>query len=144
MPLALTTSETRIEISINGAGQTTWKRPEVARALEADECYFFKADKLDIVSASKARKSVQIADYPNPDLAIEVDRSPPKVDRPAIYSALQIAELWRFDGEREQVVIEQLGSDGFYHAAEGSKFLPIRAEKIRRWVVEEDSRDESS
>ena len=33
---------------------------------------------------------------PNPDLAIEVDISPPKVDRPGIYAALKVMEVWRF------------------------------------------------
>jgi Uma2 family endonuclease len=131
------------EIPFKSAGQTTWKRPEVARGLEADECYFFRADKLDAVAAAKARRSKKIADYPNPDLGIEVDISPSKIDRPGIYAALNIAEVWRFDGEREQVIIERLGDDGAYRPVDESEFLPVRAKEIRRWVVEEDSRDES-
>ena len=63
-------------IPFKSAGQTTWKRPDVARGLEADESYFFHADKLDAVAAGKARRSLDIADYPNPDLGIEVDMSP--------------------------------------------------------------------
>jgi hypothetical protein len=39
---------------------------------------------LRVVRAALARKSKEPADYPNPDLAIEVDVSGPKVDRPAI------------------------------------------------------------
>ena len=27
-------------------GQTTWKRPEVGRGLEADECYYFQPEKI--------------------------------------------------------------------------------------------------
>src|SRR4051794_38692065 len=86
------------EIPIKSAGQTTWKRPEIARGLESDESYFFWAEKLTAVAKSRARRSMKIADYPNPDLAIEVDITPPKVDRPGIYAALKVAELWRFDG----------------------------------------------
>jgi len=132
------------EIPFKSAGQTTWKRPEVARGLEADECYFFRVDKLTAVAQAKARRSKNIADYPNPDLAIEVDISPPKIDRPGIHAALRIAEVWRFEGEGEQVVIERLGEDGSYYPVEASGFLPIRAEEVRRWVVDEDSRDESA
>jgi Uma2 family endonuclease len=132
------------EIPFKSAGQTTWKRRDVARGLEADESYFFHADKLDAVAAGKARRSLDIADYPNPDLGIEVDMSPPKIDRPGIYAALKVAEVWRFNGEREQVVIERLGDDGTYHTVDRSGFLPVYAAEIRRWVVEEDSRDESA
>jgi Uma2 family endonuclease len=132
------------EVPFKSAGQTTWKRPEVARGLEADECYFFRVDKLTAVAQAKARRSKNIADYPNPDLAIEVDISPPKIDRPGIHAALQIAEVWRFDGEGQHVVIERLSEGGSYYPVEASAFLPIRADEIRRWVVEEDSSDESA
>ncbi len=131
-----------LEIPYKSAGQTTWKRPEVARGLESDECYFFGADKLAAVAGARARRSKRIADYPNPDLGIEVDVSPSKIDRPGIYAALKVSEVWRFDGEREEVIIERLGEDGSFHPVEGSAFLAIRAKKVRRWVVEEDSSDE--
>jgi Uma2 family endonuclease len=132
------------EIPYKSAGQTTWKRPQVARGLESDESYFFRADKLIAVADAKARRSPKIADYPNPDLAIEIDISPSKIDRPGIYAALRVAEVWRFDGESEQVIIERLGEDGSYRTVEDSAFLPTRAKEVCRWVVEEDSSDEST
>ena len=130
-------------IPYKNAGQTTWKRPDVARGLEADESYFFRKEKLDAVAAAKARRSLDIADYPNPDLGIEVDMSPPKIDRPGIYAALKVAEVWRFDGQRQLVFIERLEDDGSYRAVDQSSFLPVAATEIRRWVVEENSDDES-
>ena len=129
-------------VPYKSAGQTTWKRPDVARGLEADESYFFRTEKLDAVAAGKARRSLDIAEYPNPDLGIEVDMSPPKIDRPGIYAALKVAEIWRFDGEQQQLFIERLADDGTYRAVDRSSFLPVHAAEIRRWVVEEDSDDE--
>ena len=85
---------------------------------------------------------MDIADYPNPDLAIEIDISPPEVDREGIYESLQVAEIWRFDGD--EVTIEQLGEDGTYVRAEMSRFLPVKAVEIRRWIVEEDSNDQTA
>ena len=131
-------------IPFKSAGQTTWKRLEIARGLEADESYFFRTEKLEAVAAGKARRSLDIADYPNPDLGIEVDMSPPKIDPPGIYAALQVAEVWRFDGERQELVIERLEDDGTYRAVDRSSFLPVFAAEIRRWVVAEDSADESA
>jgi hypothetical protein len=81
-----------------------------------------------------------IADYPNPDLAIEIDLSDPKVDRPDIDAKLEIAEIWRFDGQ--SVVIEHLRDDGSYTPAETSRFLPLRPADTLRWLVDEDSDDE--
>ena len=122
-----------LEIPYKSAGQTTWKRPEVARGLESHECYAFGAEKLAAVAAvQEPRRSKAIADYPNPDLGIEVDISPSKIDRPGIYAALKVSEVWRFDVEREEVIIEGLGDDGSFHSVESSNFLPIRATEVRR------------
>ena len=68
--------------------------------------------------------------------------SPPEVDRAGIYAALGVAEVWRFDGE--QVMIERLTPDGTFVAVEASGFLPVRAEEIRRWIVDEDRTDDSA
>ena len=132
-----------VRIPYKSLGQTTWKRKELARGLESDECYVFLPEKLAAVARAKARKSMDVADYPNPDLSIEVDISPPEIDRPGIYAALRVAELWRFDGESELVIIERLGDDARYYAVVESGFLPIRAEEVRRWIVDENSDDEA-
>ena len=133
-----------LRIPFKGLGQTTWKRKELARGLESDECYMFQPEKLAAVGKARARKSANIDDYPDPDLSIEVDISPPQIDRPGIYAALRVAELWRFDGDNEQVIIERLGEDGAYHPVDESGFLPVRAEEVRRWVVDENSDDQSA
>jgi hypothetical protein len=62
----------------------------------------------------------------------------------AFHVALGVFEVWRFDGEAAQVIIEPLGNDGSYHPAEASGFLPIRAQVLQRWVVDEDARNESA
>lgn len=125
-----------------GLGETTWKRPEIARGIEADQCYYFQRDKLAAYAAGHARDSDDIADFPNPDLAIEVDISAPLTDRAGIYAALRVAEVWRFVDDR--IVIDRLGDDGSYHPEEVSIFLSVRAEEIRRRVVVEDSSEEGT
>jgi Uma2 family endonuclease len=129
-------------IPYSSLADTTWKRPEIARGLEADQCYYFLPEKIAADAAALERDSTEIADYPDPDLAIEVDISAPQIDRASIYAALHVTEVWRFDGN--QVVIERLTPEGKYVSSDASGFLPVRADTIRRWVVEEDSRDESA
>jgi Uma2 family endonuclease len=133
-----------LEVPCTGLGSTTWKRPEIARGIEADECYYFASEKLAAAAEAMTRMSNDVAGYPNPDLALEVDLSPSKIDRPGIYAALRVAEVWRFDGERRQIIIERLADDGAYHPVEATAFLPVTAEEVGRWVLDEDFRDGSA
>ena len=132
-----------LEIPCTGLGQTTWKRVQIARGLEADECYCFASDKLTMIAEAIARMSEDVADYPNPDLGVEVDVSPSKIDRPGIYAALGVAEVWRYDGKTREVVIERLTADGTYQPVKESGVLPVRAEEVGHWVLREDARDGS-
>ena len=77
-------------------------------------------------------------DYPNPDLAIEIDISYPKIDRPAIYAALKVWEVSRIRDKK--VWIEQLGPDDAYVPASSSRYLPVTSDDIARWVLAEDAR----
>jgi Uma2 family endonuclease len=133
-----------LEIPCTGLGQTTWKRPEVARGHESDECYYFAPEKLLAVAEALTRMSRNVAEYPDPDLAIEVDITPSKIDRPAIYAALRVVEVWRFDAEHHQIIIERLSEDGIYQGADESQFLPVRSVEVGRWVLGEDIRDGSA
>src|SRR5208337_5316528 len=101
--------------------------------------YYFAPEKL-VVAEAMMQMSMDGAAYPNLDLAIEVDLSPSKIDRPGIYAALSVAEVWRFDGERKRIVIERLSEDGTYQTVDMSEFLPVRSEEVARWVLEEDRR----
>ena len=121
-------------------GQTTWKRYKIKRGLEADQCVFYDPEKLSIVIEALATKTKDLSKFPNPDLAVEIDVSRPKVDRQGVYAKLKIPEVWRFNGD--VVVIEQLGPNGKYVVAERSRWMPVRALDVRRWVVDEDASDD--
>ena len=114
-------------------GETTWKTE--IRALEADLSYYFDPEKVRVAEEAFARKSMDPADYPRPDLAIEIDMSPPQVDRPAIYKDLGVTEVWRLV-KGQELIIEQLQGDGTYAPIEQSRFLRIRGEDVVRWLNE--------
>jgi Uma2 family endonuclease len=126
-----------LDIPWMGMASTTWRRPEIARGIEADQCFYFQPAKLAQAAAARRRKSNDVADFPNPDLAIETDLSPYSVDRPGIYAALGVTEVWRFHATG--LTIERLMDDGTFGPVEASGFLPVRAGEIARWVLEEDT-----
>ena len=128
-----------LNINCKGLGSTTWKRAARRRGIEADLCYYFDAAKIRARDAAAARDSNDVADYPNPDLVVEIDISPPEIDRPGIYSALQVSEVWRYRDNTTS--IEQLDASGNYVKAQSSLFLHVRADEIDRWLSEGKSGD---
>jgi Uma2 family endonuclease len=123
-----------LEIDCQAQGSTTWKRAALERGLEADQCYYFDAAKLAASAAAVSLRSNDVADYPNPDLAVEIDISRSKIDRPGIYAALAVSEVWRF--QDEMASIEQLGTDGVYATAAASRFLHVRPDEVTRWLTD--------
>ena len=130
---------TWLNIDCVSCGETTWDTE--VRGLQADLSYYFDPEKIRVSREALARESMDPADYPRPDLAIEIDLSDPQIDRPSIYADLGIVEVWRF-ARGQQLVIEHLQADGTYVAVEASRFLRIRAEEILSWLTAEDSSNE--
>jgi Uma2 family endonuclease len=127
-----------LEIDCIAVGETTWKTEDMGRGLQADLSYYFDPDKLRMARDGLKRMSMDLADFPTaPDLAIEIDESRPKVDRPAVYAELRAAEVWRFDGAR--VKIEQLQPDGTYAEVPTSRFLHVSGEEVCRWLLDSDA-----
>jgi Uma2 family endonuclease len=91
-------------IVVEGLGSTTFRRKELLRGLEPDACYY-------IANASIifGLEELDLSIHPAPDLAIEVDISPPDVSKQPIYAALSVPEIWRFTPSRG---IEFLLRDG--------------------------------
>jgi Uma2 family endonuclease len=100
-----------------------------------DHVYYF--DPVKLAAAAAAAHSDDVGLYPNPDLAVEIDISRPKIDRPGIYAALQVPEFWR--ANKQSVAIQHLNPQGKYVLANRSRFLPVRSEDVTRWVYREDS-----
>jgi hypothetical protein len=125
-----------LNIHYLSCGATTWRTER--RGLEADLSYYFDLEKIRTAREALARKSMDSADYPAPDLAVEIDISHPQVDRPAIYKDLRVGEIWRYSGGH-QLVIEHLQPDGSYAPAAASRFLRVRVEDIVGWLMAEDT-----
>lgn len=124
-----------LDLPLGSYGEMTWKRPAIGRGIEADQCYYVELEKIEAAAKIKGKHAARR--MPPPDLAIEIDISPPKVDRPGIYAALGVAELWRFDGD--VAVIERLVPGGRYEPIEKSQWLEITPADVVRWLVQEDT-----
>ena len=85
-----------------GSGEATLDAVDAKRGLQADLSYCFDPEKVRTAREAVARGSTDPADYPRPDLAVEIDISPSQVDRPSIYAALKVSEVWRIKRDRKR------------------------------------------
>ncbi len=94
-----------LNLPMTGGGSTTFKRRDLERGLEPDECFYI-AHEADV----RGKQTIDLATDPPPDLAIEIDITSSSVNRMAIYAALGIPEVWRFDGTA-LVFLQRQGND---------------------------------
>jgi Uma2 family endonuclease len=83
-----------LDIDSASAGSMTCRREELLRGLEPDECWWI-ANEL----AVRGRFDIDLEEDPPPDLALEVEISRSALNRMAIYAALRVSEVWRYDGQ---------------------------------------------
>lgn len=92
-------------IRYKAVGSTTWRKQTIEGGVEADESYYFQ--NYDRVRG----RDVDLAVDPPPDLAVEIDLSPPDVEKSNIYARLGVPEIWRWRDDRLMVLTRQPGGD---------------------------------
>lgn len=81
-------------------GSTTFKREDLQRGFEADSCFYVQNEAL-----VRGKERIDLHLDPPPDLVLEVDITHSTVDKLAIYLAMGVPEVWRYDGDRLQFLI---------------------------------------
>ena len=120
-----------LDIPIRGLGSTTWRREEAGRGLEADECYYVQGE-----PHVRGRTDLDLTRDPPPDLAVEVEvtHRPNPINRQAVYAALGVPELWRYDGARLTALL--LGAEGAYRPSPVSLAFPfLRPSDLERFLA---------
>jgi Uma2 family endonuclease len=107
--------EKRFEI-LSG-GSTTFRREDLERGLEPDNCYYVQN-----LAAVASREEIDLLVDPPPDLVLEVDVTSSSINRMAIYAALGVPEIWRWHDDALQFL--QLNSAGDYVPVADSTALP--------------------
>jgi len=119
--LVWTTTEV-LGLEVASFGSTTLSRENLQRGIEPDECFYIQNEAL-----VRGKTSFDFTVDPVPDLAIEVDITSSSLNRLGIYAALEVAEVWRFNGE---ILLIYCLKDGAYEVQERSQVLPILSKDI--------------
>ena len=107
-----------LDIDLKSGGSTTFRREDVERGLEPDQCYWFQH-----FDAMIGVSNLDPAVHPPPDLAVEIDVASSSLNRREIYARLGVPELWRFDGTALQAF--ELDDAGAYKPIENSLVFPF-------------------
>lgn len=116
------------DLDVEPLGSTTFRREDLERGLEPDECYYVRN-----ADAIRGHREIDLTVNPPPDLAIEIDISRASLPKQPIYAALGILELWRFDGKCLTVL--RLHGDKYVasNASELFPFMPM--EQFQHFVL---------
>ena len=81
-------------------GSTTFSREDLQRGFEPDSCFYIENE-----AKVRGKERIDLQADPPPDLVFEVDITHSTLDKLAIYAQLGVPEVWRYNGERFQVLI---------------------------------------
>jgi Uma2 family endonuclease len=125
-------------LPVKSGGSTTFRRRKKRRGLESDECYWIASEAL-----VRDKDRIDLRRDPPPDLALEIDVTRSSLDRMAIYSALRVPEVWRFDGQSLTFLVR--GPDGAYSAQTHSLAFPqIAAADLMVFLTMRGQSDENA
>uniref|UniRef100_UPI0019523566 Uma2 family endonuclease n=1 Tax=Spirulina sp. CCY15215 TaxID=2767591 RepID=UPI0019523566 len=89
-----------LDIECYPLGSTTFKNELMKQGIEPDDCFYIKHE-----AAVRGKNRLDLTVDPPPDLALEIDIT--SRTHPAIYQALGVPELWRFEKGRLKIAVLQ-------------------------------------
>lgn len=104
-------------LPVKGGRSTTFRRQRRRRGLEPDACWWIQNEHL-----VRGRTEIDLRRDPPPNLALEIDVTHSSLDRLAIYAALRVPEVGRWDGR--SLLCYLLGADGRYQERPVSRAFP--------------------
>ena len=126
-----------LNIDIESVGSTTFKREDLERGFEADECYYIQQ-----AAAVRGKDEIDLLIDPPPDLLIEVDISRSSLSKFGIYGALGVPEVWRYDGERLRFYVLQ--AEGYREIQDSSVLPPLSASQLWHFLRQRVEQSETA
>jgi Uma2 family endonuclease len=110
-------------------GNMTFKREDLARGLEPDQCYWIAHE-----AQVRNKQEWDPKSDPPPDLVIEIEISRETQDRMSIYAALGVPEVWRLKGE-SLVACLLLPGDGYQQQDRSPTFPTVPLQELVRFLT---------
>jgi len=106
------------EIDIRSGRNTTFRRKDLERGLEPDNCYWITHER-----QMRGKDEVNLRRDPPPDLVLEVDVSWSSIPKLPIYAAMGVPEVWHWNDD-DMLEVLRLAKGQKYKASKDSRELP--------------------
>lgn len=124
-----------LNLALVGGGSTTFKRQDLARGLEPDECYYIQN-----AAAILGKPQIDLSIDPPPDLVVEIDITSTSINRMAIYAVLGVVEIWRYDGTNLKVY--QLAGRDYEVTTKSSIFPALPISEFTQFLTQIEATDD--
>ncbi len=114
-------------IEIRSMGSRTWNREDLARGLEADQCYYIQHE-----AQVRSKATIDLNQDPPPDLAIEIDITSSSLNQLDIYADLGVPEVWIYDGTA--LKIYQIQNQGYVQCATSHVLPQLPPDQVVRFL----------
>ena len=127
--ILVSTLAAEMKIEVASFGSTTFKREDIERGFEPDSSFYCQ-NELRI----RGKEELDLNIDPPPDLVFEVDITSSSVDKESLFAQFGVSEVWRYDGERIQILVFEAGR---YEISATSLMLPfLTAAALSKFVVD--------
>jgi Uma2 family endonuclease len=116
-----------LEIDVEGAGSTTFRREDFARGFEPDASFYFSHAGL-----IRNRDEIDLTVDPAPELVIEIDITHSSLDKLPIFAGLGILEVWHYDDRT--LTIHRLAGSIYQPVAESSLLPRLTDDQLLRFI----------
>jgi len=126
-----------LNITVKSLGSTTFRRQDLAKGLEPDQCYYFKHE-----AKMRGRKRINLKKDPAPELAIEIDITSASLPRQPVYAALGVNEIWRYDGKTLECL--ELANNQYRPRKTSRIFPALTVSDLTKFIKQLPTHDENS
>ncbi|MBE9175837.1 Uma2 family endonuclease [Synechocystis salina LEGE 06155] len=114
-----------LNLEIKSLGSLTLRVNRLEKGIEPDSCFYLQNEPI-----VRHKRDIDLNVDPPPDLVIEIDITSSSLNKLAIYGALGVPEIWRYDGRTLQAYLWN-GIQQVYQISEQSLALhPLKVKDL--------------
>lgn len=120
-----------LDIAMEEAGSTTFKRQGLQRGFEADSSFYIRH-----ATNIAGKTTIDLNVDPPPDLVIEIELTNSSLDKLPLFAEMGVPEIWRYSQTNERVAILHLDGHTYRDRAQSIALPPLTAHVLTAWIKE--------